>query len=161
MARQILLVHDDPAFTGAASGALREAGYEVMVFPDPLVALNALERAEHLDLLITRVEFPAGRSNGASLALMARIKQPGAKVLFLCRPEHRHEVADLGEILPLYVFPSEIVAAAARAILTLPGLDDGMAARAAGCFILATMRSKATPFGRGCHCCIGPMSPRR
>jgi DNA-binding response OmpR family regulator len=72
MPAQIVLVHEDTEFSDAVSGALRDAGYVVAVFPDPLVALDAMETAERVELLITHVQFPAGRSNGAALALMAR-----------------------------------------------------------------------------------------
>src|ERR1041385_3730602 len=37
MPAQIVLVHDDVTFTEAVSRALAEQGFEVMVFPDPIV----------------------------------------------------------------------------------------------------------------------------
>jgi DNA-binding NtrC family response regulator len=114
MPAQIVVVHNDAAFSGPVSRALREDDHDVMVFPDPLVALNALEAAEQVKLLITRVEFPAGRSNGMALALMARRKRPGVKVLFVCRPPFRKHVEDLGEVLTTPVSIAEVVEAAAR-----------------------------------------------
>ncbi|MGA3004908.1 MAG: hypothetical protein ABSE20_24635 [Acetobacteraceae bacterium] len=132
MPAQIVLVHDDEAFTDLASRALMESGYEVMVFPDPLVALNALETAERVELLITRVAFPAGRSNGAALALMARRKRPGVKVLLVCRPAFGKEVEDLGEVLATPVTVSEVVAAAARLLRasSVPATDGSLPAEA-------------------------------
>lgn len=114
MPAQIVVVHNDTEFAGPVSRSLREDGYDVMVFPDPLVALNALEAAERVELLITRVEFPAGRSNGMALALMARRKRPGVPVLFVCRPQFRKDVEDLGEVLTTPVSIAEVVEAATR-----------------------------------------------
>ena len=44
-----------------------------------MLAIYALERPKHVKLLITRVRFPS--TNGVPLACMARLKQPGIKVL--------------------------------------------------------------------------------
>lgn len=119
MPAQIVLVHDDAGFSDPVSRALRDAGYDVMVFPDPLVALDALETAERVELLITRVQFPAGRSNGAALTLMARRKRPGVKALLVCQPEFRKEVEDLGEVLTLPVTVPELVETAVRLLCDL------------------------------------------
>jgi DNA-binding NtrC family response regulator len=114
MPAQIILVHDDAVFAEPVSCALRENGYEVMVFPDPLAAVSALETAERMDLVITRVEFPPGRSNGVALARMAHHKRPGVKLLFVCRPQFREHVEDLGELLPRPVAVAQVVDAAGR-----------------------------------------------
>jgi hypothetical protein len=50
-------------------------------------AIEALEAAQLIEVLITRVIFPEGQPNGVSLALMARVKKPGVKVLFAALPE--------------------------------------------------------------------------
>jgi DNA-binding NtrC family response regulator len=113
MPAQIVVVDDDAAYADEVGHALMAAGHEVRVFPDPLAALDALEDARRVELLITRVEFPVGRSNGAALALMARQKRPGVKVLFVCRSEYRKDVEDLGEVLEAPAPASDIVAAAA------------------------------------------------
>ena len=39
--------------------------------------IDALEHPKRIELLITRVRFPAGTPNGAALARMARLKRPG------------------------------------------------------------------------------------
>jgi ActR/RegA family two-component response regulator len=115
---QIMMVHDDAAFTHATGRALVERGYEVMIFPDPLAALTALETADRVELVITRVQFPVGRSNGAALALMARQKRPDVKVLFVCRPSFRRHVYDLGCVLATPVTASQIVEAVTRLLRT-------------------------------------------
>ena len=63
MEARILIVHDDPAFIEQTAPFLRSAGYKVLEFRDPLTAYNALQTTDPVALLITRVRFPAGRSN--------------------------------------------------------------------------------------------------
>jgi DNA-binding NtrC family response regulator len=84
---RLVVVHDDPGFSQQAVDALRLAGYEVAAFTDPMAALDALKNALRVEVLITCVQFPPGKPNGVALALMARHKRPGIKVLFTARPE--------------------------------------------------------------------------
>ena len=114
MPAQVVLVHDEEAFSANVGRALAASGYQVMAFPDPLVALQALENAERLQLLITRIEFPAGRSNGQALALMARTRRPDVQVLFVCPPQFNSYVADLGEVLLAPATVSDVVETAMR-----------------------------------------------
>ena len=86
----IVFVHDDPGFAEPAVAALRAAGYDVVAFHDSMAAIYALEHPQRVKLLITRVRFPSGMPNGVALACMARLKQPGIKVLFTSFPEVRH-----------------------------------------------------------------------
>jgi len=88
MPANIVLVHDDPRFAEEAAAAVRLAGHDVMIFQDPMTALDELESAPHFDVLITRARVPAGRPNGVALAQMAKMKQPGIKVLFTVAPEN-------------------------------------------------------------------------
>ena len=125
MPAQIVLTHDDVAFTDAVSRALVESGHEVMVFPDPLIALDALDIAENVKLVITSVEFPAGRSNGAALAPLTRQKRPNVKVLFVCPPDLRAQVEDLGEVLAAPAAVSQIVEVAARLLQASANTIDG------------------------------------
>jgi len=113
MPAQIVPVHD------ATVRALMAAGHEVRAFPDPLVALDALASARRMELLITRAKFPAGRSNGAALALVARNKRPGVKVLFVCRPDFWKGVEKLKEVLAAPAMVSELVKVATRLLRTV------------------------------------------
>jgi hypothetical protein len=70
MPARIVIVHDEPEFAEANS----------------MSGIDALEHAEHIELLIARVRFPSGTPNGAALARMARLKRPGIKVLFAAFP---------------------------------------------------------------------------
>ena len=114
MPAHVVLVHDEEAFSADLGRALAESGYQVLAFPDPLVALQALETAERLELLITRIEFPKGRSNGQALALMARKTRPDVKVLFVCSPEFNRYGEGLGEVLLAPATVSDVVKTAMR-----------------------------------------------
>ena len=54
------------------------AGYDIKVFRGSMEAIEALEAAERIQLLITRVSFPEGTPNGVSLARMAKVKKRGS-----------------------------------------------------------------------------------
>jgi len=69
---QIVLVHDDAAFRTTAAQALGAEGYSVTSFADALAATAALAMANRIELLITRLQFAEGRSNGVALALMTK-----------------------------------------------------------------------------------------
>lgn len=63
-------------------------------------ALRALEGAETVELLITRVQFPVGTPHGIALVRMARQRRPGLKVIFTAREEMGEFTEDLGELIP-------------------------------------------------------------
>jgi DNA-binding NtrC family response regulator len=90
--------------------ALVAAGHDVRAFTDTMSALKALERAQRVEVLVTRVVFPPGQPNGVSLALIARLKRPGVKVLFAAEHETREHTEGLGEFLPAPADPVEIAA---------------------------------------------------
>jgi DNA-binding NtrC family response regulator len=79
MPARIVLAHDDPSFVADTVKALRAAGYEVAAFTDTMLALDALETARRVEVLITRVRFAAGMPNGVALSRMARVKRPGGR----------------------------------------------------------------------------------
>jgi len=65
---------------------------------DPLAALSALEDARRVEVLVTRLHFGPGKSNGVALALMARLKRPGVRVVFLEKADDPELTAGLGEV---------------------------------------------------------------
>ncbi len=105
----IVFVHDDPGFAEPAVAALRAAGYDVVAFHDSMAAIYALERPKRVKLLITRVRLPSGMPNGVALACMARLKQPGIKVLFTSFPEVRLYTNSVGEFLPRPLSTDELL----------------------------------------------------
>ena len=101
MPARIVIVHDDEEFTRNTVAALQSAGHDVAFFKDPMLAHDAIEAAQRVEVLITRVAFPPGRSNGVSLARMTRSKRPGVKVLFVALEEYESLAEGLGAFLPL------------------------------------------------------------
>jgi DNA-binding NtrC family response regulator len=114
MPARVVVVHDDPLFIEQVTTALRDRGLTVAVFEDPMKALDGLETAQLIELLITRVQFAPGKPNGISLALMARTKRPGMKVLLVALPEFARLAAGIGEFMPAPINVPDLVVAAER-----------------------------------------------
>ena len=78
----ILLVEDDDGVRAYAMEALRELGYRVAEASSGKAALNVLDNAPNLDLLLTDVVMP-GDYNGRELAEEATKRRPGLRVLYM------------------------------------------------------------------------------
>jgi DNA-binding NtrC family response regulator len=115
MPAQVVLVHDDPLFVEEGATALCAAGYEVAAFTDPMLALNALDAARTIELLITRITYPPGKPNGLALARMARTRRPQIRILLMAIPEAERHAKGWGEHLPLPATIAELVEATQRA----------------------------------------------
>ena len=111
MFAQIVVVLDQPAPLEDMAIALRGAGHVVMAFADPLAAMPALASAR---VLVTRVNFAPGKPHGIALAQMAKVKNPGIKVLFTASSKYEAEAQELGEFLPLPVSMSDLVSTVGR-----------------------------------------------
>lgn len=109
MPARIVVAHDDPEFIESTVMALRAAGYDVVAFADSMSALNALEFAQLIEVLITRVLFREGQPNGVALGLMAQMKRPGIKVLFVASQDMEEHTEGVGEFLSASAPASEIV----------------------------------------------------
>ena len=118
MPARVVLVHDDADFVDLATTAIKAEGYSVAAFLDPFKALNALDAAKTVDLLITHIPFGEGKPNGVSIAHMTRNKRPGLKVLFATLPETEEHTVGVGEFLPLPVSPAKLVEVVNRALRT-------------------------------------------
>lgn len=114
MPARVVVVHDDPDFAIAATVALTLAGYSVAAFIDPLAALDVLEATQSVEVLITRVEFPPGKSNGIALARIVRTRRPGVRVLFIASQDLREFGGGLGEFLPMSTDPASVAEVVAR-----------------------------------------------
>jgi DNA-binding response OmpR family regulator len=99
MPARIVVVHDDAEYLDELAAGLRTEGYEVATYPDPIAAWDALEAARKTEVLVTRLGFPPGRSNGMALSRMAKSKRRDIKVLFLTSPENAEEVEDMGTLI--------------------------------------------------------------
>jgi DNA-binding response OmpR family regulator len=114
MPARIVVVHDDTKFVEEVAGGLMAEGHEVATFPDPIAAWDAFEAAQKSELLVTRVNFPPGRSNGLALALMARTRRREIKVLFLAKPDYAEEIRDVGMYLLVTAAPQDVAAEVKR-----------------------------------------------
>ena len=76
MPTHIAVVHDDPDFLDRIEVALSGAGDDIRTYSTALAALIALDEPHPIDVLITRMRFSPGESNGLSLALSARRLNP-------------------------------------------------------------------------------------
>jgi PleD family two-component response regulator len=93
MPARVVVVLDDLDFANQTVEELAARKYEAIALPNPLTALEALERAARIELLITSAGRAEGQPHGVSLALMARSKRQDVKVVFVGAPEQaRHTV---------------------------------------------------------------------
>jgi DNA-binding NtrC family response regulator len=109
MPANIIFVHDDREFLKGAASALSLAGHNVVMFREPIEALNALETGQY-EVLITRARFPVGQLNGVALAQMARMKQPWIKVVFTIAAENLEHTEGIGEAVIAPIDIAELVA---------------------------------------------------
>jgi DNA-binding NtrC family response regulator len=100
MPARVVVVHDEPGFVDGLVAALNLAGHQVAAFANPLAAWDALAAARLTEVLITRVQFPPGRSNGLALARWAHVNRPNIQVLFVALPEFAKECEEAGSFLP-------------------------------------------------------------
>ncbi len=78
----ILVVEDDDGVRAYATESLRELGYRVEEANDGRGALDLIDHAPPLDLLLTDVVMP-GEYNGRELAEEAVKRRPGLRVLYM------------------------------------------------------------------------------
>jgi DNA-binding NtrC family response regulator len=111
MPAHIMIVHDDADFLERVETALLTAGYTINVFPTALAAMIAIDASPPIDVLITRMRFPEGQSNGVALALTARSVHKEIKILFFAALEFREETIELGAFLAAPTSVRDVVAA--------------------------------------------------
>jgi DNA-binding NtrC family response regulator len=110
MPGRIVVVHDHPSSVEGIESALRTAGYDVATFADTMTAIDALDRAQDIDMLITRTGFPPGQPHGVALGKMARVKRRDIKVLFVGAAERLEHTQGVGEFLAAPVTARDVVA---------------------------------------------------
>jgi DNA-binding NtrC family response regulator len=112
-----IVVHDDDETRELATNALRDAGYEVIAFTSPMQALDAMDAATRIRVVVTRVDFGSGKLNGAALARMVRLRQPATKVVFVARDQNRGHTTELGEFLPMPLDPKALADVVGRLLV--------------------------------------------
>jgi DNA-binding response OmpR family regulator len=117
MPAQVVVVLDDLDFANQAVDGLTVQNYEAIALPSPMAALDALEGAVRVEVLITCTIHAEGQPNGVSLALMARSKRRDVKIIFVGAPDQAHHMEGLGTFLtsPVTV---EVVVETAVSLLT-------------------------------------------
>ena len=85
-----------------------------------MTALELLERAERLELLVTCLDFAPGKLNGIPLGRMARMKRPGIRVLFVGPTELEKHTEGLGTFVTSLVTVPQVVEGALRMLDTAP-----------------------------------------
>lgn len=104
MPGKVIIVHDNKKFLSDLTAATAAAGFMPIACENTMIALELLDTSHDFTLLITRIAYASGFPHGLSLALIARRKIIGLKVLFVGRPELAEYVSDIGDFLP---FPIE------------------------------------------------------
>jgi CheY-like chemotaxis protein len=93
---RILLVEDEPLIRSLLAETLLEGGLEIVEAGSGEEAVDALERHDTFDLLLTDVHMPGGIS-GVDVARHARGRDPGLPVVFATgRPESLSDFGTLG-----------------------------------------------------------------
>jgi DNA-binding NtrC family response regulator len=100
MPARIVVVHDDPTFRDPLVASLEADGHEVEAFVDTFVAWDALQTAQRMEVLVTRVDFGPGKPHGVALARAARRRRPGVRVLIVARSDYTEDAAGVGLFLP-------------------------------------------------------------
>jgi len=114
MPAQVVVVLDDLDFANQAVEELAAKNYKAIVLPSPLAALDALEGAVRVELLITCTVHAEGQPNGVSLALMARSKRRDVKAIFVGTPEQERYTEGLGAFLISPITVETVVETAVR-----------------------------------------------
>ena len=99
---------------------LNEAGYDAVAMVDSMAALDILEHAGRIELLITCPEFAPDKPTGLSLVRMARSKRPNIKALFIGSSELAVYAHHLGTFIASPVSMAAVVEAARRLLDSPP-----------------------------------------
>ena len=117
MLTHVVLAHNEVVFLRACEFSLGHAGYIVEAFDNSMSALSRLEQPDHVEVLVTRTQFPLGQLNGVALANMARMKQLGIKIVITSVPELADLSEGLGVVLQAPVSPADVVDAVRNALI--------------------------------------------
>lgn len=112
MPAQVVVVLRDGPLALKIAESLVKAGYDAIAMTDSMAALNALEAARDIELLITSAEFPDHRPNGLALARMTRRRRPELKVIFVNGADMKPHVEEEGIFIATPTSPEAVVAAA-------------------------------------------------
>lgn len=112
MPAQVVVVLRDALLAFKSAESLVRAGYNAIAMTDSMAALNVLEAAREIELLITSVEFSDHQPNGLALARMTRRRRPELKVIFANGADMKPHVEEDGTFIATPTSPEAVVAAA-------------------------------------------------
>jgi DNA-binding NtrC family response regulator len=121
MPARVVVVLNEPEIAEKAASALRAQGQDALALVDPMTALEALEGAERIEVLVTCLNFAPGKPNGIALGRMARLKRPGIRVLFVGPADLEEFAEGLGTFMPFPVTGQQVVE---RVLQTLDARDQ-------------------------------------
>jgi DNA-binding response OmpR family regulator len=110
MPATVVVVLNELEIAKRVARSLGAAGRDAIAVDDPHVALEVLENASQIELLVTNVDHGDGKPNGVSLALMARRKRPKIKAIFVGSAHDAHWVGGIGALMAPPVNVEEMVA---------------------------------------------------
>ena len=86
--KKILLVDDEPDITFTIKGILKENGFQIDTFNDPITSLKSY-RSNFYDLILLDIKMP--KMDGFELYNKIREKDPKVKICFLTASEMFYE----------------------------------------------------------------------
>ena len=111
MPARVIIVLPEPGAAQEVANLLPLAARYVLSLCSSLTALNALEAAENVAVLVACSNYPPGQPNGVSLIRMARRKRPRIRAVFIGEARHEPLVAGLGLFLASPAQPASIAQA--------------------------------------------------
>lgn len=112
MPADVVVVLSDSGFAQNVVDVLLRLDIDAMPIDSPIAALDILEGAQCIELLVTSADFGPSQPNGVALARIARVKRPRIRVLFIGEPEHDYLFAGIGEAMHPPVTPVQVATAA-------------------------------------------------
>src|SRR6185437_16580164 len=122
MPARVVVVMNEPMLAEETAAALRALGQDTLALADPMMALELLEKAERLEVLVTSLDFAPGKPNGIALGRMARLKRPGIRVLFLGPADLEKLAEGLGTFLVSPVTVPQVVEGVLQTLDTAPNI---------------------------------------
>jgi DNA-binding NtrC family response regulator len=110
MREHVMLVCEDALGGKGIAAALHEAGYTCSLFEDPQSALDALDKLDQVDVLVTQVLFP-GAAQGLKFARKAQRKEPRLRLVFIGSGRAVPHMEDVGQLVKNPAEPDAVVAA--------------------------------------------------
>ena len=100
MCARIVVVINDPGLTDATAAALDAAGFEATALHTSMAALQNLEKAQHVELLVASADFPTGHLNGIALTRMMKLRRPHMKAVLIGNADLAPFIDGLGTFIP-------------------------------------------------------------